>query len=96
MIKKNHAGPAMFVTWRYTHQCADGLNSNGSENSAMHAAIQQHHSRLARATGAGLLNIGLVWESLRDQQPDFHVRHSALTFAAISSIYSRVAGVAQW
>lgn len=71
LVKMNHASPAMFVTWRYTDQCSDDRKWNASQNSAMHTAIQEQHSWLARTTGVGLVNVGVVWESVLDRQQDF-------------------------
>jgi hypothetical protein len=71
LAEEKHALPAMFVTWRYTDQCSDDRKWNASQNAAMHTAIQEQHAWLARNTGVGLVNVGLVWDGVLGQQQDF-------------------------
>lgn len=69
--KENDASPAMFVTWRYTEECPEDPSWNASASAAMHVAIQQQHTWLAEEADVGLVNVGLVWEKVVQQQPDF-------------------------
>ena len=68
---QSNASPAMFVTWRYAEQCTEDMNWNATASAAMHVAIQQQHAWLAQATGVDLVNVGLVWEEVLQQQADF-------------------------
>lgn len=69
--KQNDASPAMFVTWRYTEQCPEDPSWNVLASAAMHVAIQEQHTWLANKTDVGVVNVGLVWEKVLQQQPDF-------------------------
>jgi hypothetical protein len=61
----------MFVTWRYTEQCPADLSWNAAASAAMHQAIQQQHAWLAETTDVDLINVGLVWEKVQADQPNF-------------------------
>jgi hypothetical protein len=69
--KQNNAVPAMFVTWRYAEQCPEDPTWNAAASAAMHLAIQQQHAELADVTSVELVNVGLVWEKVLQQQTDF-------------------------
>ncbi len=69
--RKSEASPTMFVTWRYTEQCPEDLSWNATSSAAMHTAIQQQHTWLAQTEGVDLVNVGLVWERVMQNKPDF-------------------------
>lgn len=69
--RKAEASPAMFVAWRYTEQCPADLSWTATASGAMHEAIQQQHAWLAETSKVDLVNVGVVWERVLEDQPDF-------------------------
>lgn len=60
--------PVLFVMWRYADN--DPLYRNMPElKGRLYGMIQQSYEELAQSTGAKMVNVGRVWEKVRESAP---------------------------
>lgn len=68
--RKAGGRPWLYVTWRYSEQVSDFAEYEYHYR-RHHGLLQTAYSHLATHTGAGLINVGMAWESLLAESPPF-------------------------